>query len=80
MKKKLYTLILLTLLCTWAQAQIDSVQLIPATVPYSCDFNNPSENARWIRTRSGSVYSSYLNHFAIGTGTSVAGGTDRSLP
>jgi len=79
MKKKLYTIIILSLLCSCGWAQIDSVQLIPVTVPYSCDFNNPGENARWIRTRSGSVYSSYLNHFAIGTGTSVDGGTDKSL-
>ena len=77
--KKLYTILISMLLCGWVQAQIDSVQQIPATVPYGCDFNNPGENARWILTRSGSVYSTYLNHFAIGTGTSVAGGADQSL-
>ena len=77
--KKLYTILISMLLCGVVQAQIDSVQQIPATVPYGCDFNNPGENARWILTRSGSVYSTYLNHFAIGTGTSVAGGADQSL-
>ena len=79
MKKKLYSIIITMLLCGMAQAQIDSLQQIPATVPYTCDFNNQTDNARWILTRSGSVYSSYLNHFAIGTGTSVSGGTDKSL-
>ena len=85
MNKKLYTIITLLLLCScgWAQidsVQIDSVQLIPATVPYSCDFNSQGENARWILTRSGTVYATYLNHFTIGTGTSFGNnGTDKSL-
>ena len=77
--KKNYIIIVMLLSCCQIQAQIDSVQQIPATVPYSCDFNNPSENTRWVLSRSGSVYSSYLNHFAIGTGTSVEGGADQSL-
>ena len=77
--KKLYTIVMILLLCGQIQAQIDSLQGIPVTVPYTCDFNNQTENARWILTRSGSVNSSYLNHFAIGTGTSVAGGSDHSL-
>ncbi|MBQ3734172.1 MAG: fibronectin type III domain-containing protein [Bacteroidales bacterium] len=78
--KKLYTIIIIAmLLCGAAQAQIDSLQQIPASVPYSCDFNNQTENARWILTRSGNVYTSYLNHFTIGSGTSMAGGTDKSL-
>ena len=63
--KKLYTIVMILLLCGQIQAQIDSLQGIPATVPYTCDFNNQTENARWILTRSGSVYSSYLNHFAF---------------
>ena len=77
--KKLSTILITMLLCGAAQAQIDSLQQIPATVPYSCDFSNQGENAHWILTRSGSVYTSYLNHFAIGTGTSVMGGADMSL-
>ena len=77
--KKLYTILIAMLLCGVVQAQLDSLQQIPATVPYTCDFSNQSENARWILTRSGSVYTSYLNHFAIGTGTSVTGGADMSL-
>ena len=74
MKKKLYTLILLSLLCTWAQAQIDSVQQVPAMVPFSCDFNNPGENAHWILSRYPAAPATiYYNHFVIGTGTSVTG-------
>jgi len=77
MKKKLYAIIIMSLLCTWAQAQIDSVQLIPATVPYSCDFSNPSENAHWILSRYPAAPATiYYNHFVIGTGTSVTGLSD----
>ena len=72
--KNLYTLIIATLLCGVAQAQIDSLQQIPATVPYSCDFSNQSENARWILSRYPAPASTfYFNHFVIGTGTSVTG-------
>ncbi len=67
------------LLCVWAQAQIDSLQQIPATLPYSCDFSSQSENQRWILTRSSCYMSEPSNRFVIGTGTSVAGGADKSL-
>ena len=77
--KKLYTIIIAMLLCGAAQAQIDSLQQIPATVPYTCDFNNQTENARWILTRSSCYMSDPTNRFVIGTGTSVTGGTDKSL-
>ena len=51
MKKKLYAIIIMSLLCSCGWAQLDSLQQIPATVPYSCDFNNPGENAHWILSR-----------------------------
>ena len=70
---------IMMLLCGWVQAQIDSLQLIPAAVPYSCDFNSQSENQRWILTRSSCFMAEPSNHFVIGTGTSVAGGADKSL-
>ena len=59
----------MSLLCVWAQAQIDSVQLIPATVPYSCDFNNPGENAKWILSHFTWSLSDSVNHFTIGAST-----------
>ena len=70
---------IMLLLCGWVQAQIDSLQLIPATVPFSCDFNSQSENQRWILTRSSCFMAEPSNRFVIGTGTSVAGGADKSL-
>ena len=70
---------IMLLLCGVAQAQIDSLQLIPATVPFSCDFNSQSENQRWILTRSSCFMAEPSNRFVIGTGTSVAGGADKSL-
>ena len=75
--KKLYTILISMLLCGWVQAQIDSVQQIPATVPYTCDFSNQSENAHWILSRYPTTpYIYFLNHFVIGTGTSVTGLAD----
>jgi hypothetical protein len=62
------------------QAQIDSLQLIPATLPYSCDFNNSSENARWILSHFTWTSSDTVNHFTIGASTSyVQNGMDKSL-
>ncbi|MBR3467331.1 MAG: hypothetical protein IKH15_08950 [Bacteroidales bacterium] len=77
--KKIYPFMIMLLLCGWVQAQIDSLQLIPATVPFSCDFNSQSENQRWILTRSSCFMAEPSNRFVIGTGTSVAGGADKSL-
>ena len=79
MKKRFYTFIMILLLCGAAQAQIDSLQQIPAAVPYFCDFNNSGENARWIFTRSSCYMSEPSNRFVIGAGTSVTGGADKSL-
>ena len=80
MKNKFYTLITMLLLCGWAQAQIDSLQQIPATLPYSCDFNNSSENARWILSHFTWTSSDTVNHFTIGASTSyVQNGMDKSL-
>ena len=63
-----------------AEAQMDSEQLVPATVPYSCDFNNPGENARWILSHFAWSSSDTVNHFTIGTSTSYAqDGVDNSL-
>ena len=68
------------LLCGWTQAQIDSLQQIPATLPYSCDFNNSSENARWILSHFAWTSSDTVNHFTIGASTSyVQNGMDKSL-
>ena len=56
------------LLCGAVQAQLDSLQQIPATVPYTCDFSNQSENAHWILSRYPTTpYIYFLNHFVIGT-------------
>ncbi|MBQ3734171.1 MAG: fibronectin type III domain-containing protein [Bacteroidales bacterium] len=72
--KKLSTLLIAMLLCGAAQAQIDSLQQIPATVPYTCDFSNQGENAHWIFSRYPAPASTlFYNHFVIGTGTSVTG-------
>ena len=46
----------------------------PATLPYSCDFNDLTENAMWQFTTSD------YNHWAIGTGTSYGNdGNDKAL-
>ena len=82
MKKYIYTLLAVILSGMFAptQAQIDSLQLIPATLPYSCDFNNSSENARWILSHFTWTSSDTVNHFTIGASTSyVQNGMDKSL-
>ncbi len=82
MKKQYYIMLAVVLLglCGCAEAQVDSVQLVPATMPYSCDFNHPDENAKWILSQGISYSFSRLNHFTIGTSTSFQdNGVDKSL-
>ena len=57
----------------WVDLTFTTLQ-VPATLPYSCDFNNSEENAKWTFTSSNN------NHWAIGTGTSYGNdGTDMAL-
>ena len=58
---------------TWVDLSFTTLQ-VPATLPYSCDFNDPNENAMW------QFSSSDFNHWAIGSGTSfVNDGNDNAL-
>ena len=46
---------------------------IPATLPYSSDFTNDTDNSQWVFSTT------CHNHFTIGSGTSYDGGNDQAV-